>query len=207
MDELRIRYKLYIHNRYQDLLKSCKKSQDLNNFDLAKIFEYYSCIKLTKEFNNPFYEYSDIDPEFKEKNNMSKNDTGIDACNLLDTIVQCKLRDKSLSWGECSTFFGSNISTNDDGNLITKWNKMIITRNKDSSLSDNLKCKKKLFTDKTYDKQDMIKYCDNLIKNPPIIKSTKEKVVIRDYLKSKILKSFVRFKSIKNSVFNIFFYF
>jgi len=76
-----------------------------------------------------FYVYYDIDPEFKEENSMSKNDTGIDACNLLDTIVQCKLRDKSLCWGECSTFFGSNISTNDNGELITKWKKMIITRN------------------------------------------------------------------------------
>ena len=76
MDDLITRYKLYIHNRYQDLIKSGKKSQYLNNFDLAKIFEYYSCIKLTEESNNPFYEYSDIDPEFKEINNMSKNDTG-----------------------------------------------------------------------------------------------------------------------------------
>jgi hypothetical protein len=98
----------------------------------------------------------------------------------LDTIVQCKLRDKSLSWGECSTFFGSNISTNDNGELITKWKKMIITRNKDSTLSDNLKCKKKLFVDKTYDKQEMIKYCDDLIDNPPTIKKIKEKIVIRD---------------------------
>ena len=76
MDDLITRYKLYIHNRYQDLINSGKKSQNLNNFDLAKIFEYYSCIKLTEESNNPFYEYSDIDPEFKEINNMSKNDTG-----------------------------------------------------------------------------------------------------------------------------------
>jgi hypothetical protein len=37
MDELITRYNLYIHNRYQDLIKSGKKSQDLNNFDLAKI--------------------------------------------------------------------------------------------------------------------------------------------------------------------------
>jgi len=187
MDDLIIRYKLYIHNRYQDLIKSGKKSQDLNNFDLAKIFEYYSCIKLTEEFNNPFYEYSDIDPEFKEINNMSKNDTGIDACNLIDTIVQCKLRDKSLSLKECSTFFASqNIFCEKENKAIVRWAKLIITRNKDSVLSDNFKSKKKLFVDKTYDKQDMIKYCDDLIKNPPAIKTIKEKVKIRDYQKEAI---------------------
>jgi len=187
MDDLINRYKRYIHNRYQDLIKSGKKSQDLNNFDLAKIFEYYSCIKLTEESNNPFYEYSDIDPEFKEINNLSKNDTGIDACNLIDTIVQCKLRDKSLSLKECSTFFASqNIFCEKKNKAIVKWEKLIITRNKDSTLSDNLKCKKKLFVDKTYDKQDMIKYCDNLIKNPHVIKTIKEKVKIRDYQKEAI---------------------
>ena len=38
---------------------------------------------------------------------MSKNDTGIDACNLVDMIVQCKLRKEYLNWGDCSTFFAS----------------------------------------------------------------------------------------------------
>jgi hypothetical protein len=115
MDELITIYKVQIYNRYNNLIKSGKKSNEFNNFDLAQIFEYYSCIKLSEESKQPFYVYYDIDPEFKEENSMSKNDTGIDACNLLDTIVQCKLRDKSLCWKECSTFFGSNISTNDNG--------------------------------------------------------------------------------------------
>ena len=38
---------------------------------------------------------------------MSKNDTGIDCCDLIDTIVQCKLRKNgnSLCLKECATFF------------------------------------------------------------------------------------------------------
>jgi hypothetical protein len=183
-DKLIKRYELYIYNKYQDLLKSGKNKDILNNFDLAKIFEYYSCIKLSEEFNQEFYEYSDIEPEFKEKNNMSKNDTGIDACNLIDTIVQCKLRDNNLSWKECSTFFGSNICIDDNKQLITKWKKMIITRNKNSELSNNLKYKKELFLDKTYDKDEIINYCENLILDRNIIK--KEKVEIRDYQKEAI---------------------
>jgi hypothetical protein len=98
-----------------------------------------------------FEHYEDIDPNFKELHKMSYNDTGIDACNLIDTIVQCKLRDKSLSLKECSTFFASqNIFCKKENKAIVKWEKLIITRNKDSVLSDNLKCKKKLFVDKTY---------------------------------------------------------
>ena len=111
----------------------------LNNYDLAKIFEYYSCIKLTEEFNQIFYEYSDIEPKYKELHHLSKNDTGIDACNMLDTIVQCKLRENSLSWKECSTFFGSqNIYCETENKPIIKWKKLIITRNSDCKLSENL---------------------------------------------------------------------
>lgn len=117
------RYKRYIHFKYNDLIKSGKNPEDFNNFDLAKIFEYYSCIKLTEEYNQPFYEYSDIDSDFKEQHNLSRNDTGIDACNLIDCIVQCKLRDKTLCWKECSTFFGSNIILNDSNELSIKNNK------------------------------------------------------------------------------------
>jgi superfamily II DNA/RNA helicase len=184
MDELLLRYKRYIRDRYQDLILSGKNKNNLNNFDLAKIFEYYSCIKLTEEYNQIFYEYSDIEPNFKELHNLSKNDTGIDACNLLDTVVQCKLREDSLSWKECSTFFGSNVILNGDSKLSIKWEKMIITRNKNSKLSTNLKLKNNLFLDKTYDKDEIINYCENLILDKNIIK--KEKIEIRDYQKETI---------------------
>ena len=200
-DNLIERYKIYIYDRYHNLKKSGKKINDFNNFDLAKIFEYYSCIKLTEEFNQTFYEYNDINPEFKEQHNLTKNDSGIDCCNLIDTIVQCKLREKTLSWKECSTFFGSNISIDNNKQLIAKWKKMIIMRNKDIKLTNNLKHKQELFIDKTYDKQDIIKFCENLIINKPkefaecnsiakkynflpIIK--KDKTNIRDYQKEAI---------------------
>ena len=124
------RYNIYIYNRYKDLLNS-KKSSELDNNDLCKIFEYYSCIKLTEEYNTFFYEYDDIDPEFEENNQMTKNDTGIDCCNLIDTIVQCKLRKNTLNWGECATFFGSqNIFNEELNETVVKWKKLIITRNK-----------------------------------------------------------------------------
>ena len=98
-------YKIYIYDRYQVLKQSNK--QEYDNYDLAKIFEYYICIKIMEETNKSFYEYNDISPTFKEINKMSKNDTGIDCCDLENTIVQCKLRTTILGWNECGTFFGS----------------------------------------------------------------------------------------------------
>jgi superfamily II DNA/RNA helicase len=164
------RYNIYIFERIQDLINSGKKIDDFDyKSDLHKIFEYYSCIKLTQEYNVPFYEYSDINPSFKEEKNMSKNDTGIDACNLIDTIVQCKLRQKSLTWKECSTFFGSLMYRDESGIFKPRWNELIITRNQESKLSDNLneKLKFKLFIDKTYPRTEIISYCKELIDNPP----------------------------------------
>lgn len=69
---------------------------------------------------------------------MTKTDTGIDLCNLIDTIVQCKLRKNNLSWGDMSTFFGSNITCDDHG-LKIQWAKLIIARNEDCQLSKHLK--------------------------------------------------------------------
>ena len=100
-----------IVQKYRDLLNSKPKNQ-LNNYELAKIFEWWSCIKLMEEFKTVFLEYGDIPPDFKEEHYMSKNDTGIDLCNMIDSIVQCKLREKQLSWKECSTFFASQNSVN-----------------------------------------------------------------------------------------------
>lgn len=76
------RYLINIYERYRDLKNSNKKEFDNN--DLWKIFEYYSCIKLSEEYKRQFYEYDDIEPEFKEINKMSRNDTEID---LDKTIV------------------------------------------------------------------------------------------------------------------------
>lgn len=174
-------YKKYIQYIYGSLKRSGK--DELTNNDLCKIFEYYSCIKLQEQYNKPYYLYEDIDPEFKELNKMSSSDTGIDACDLDTTIVQCKLRQNILGWSECSTFFGSNIIKNNN-ELQIKWKDMIITRNACSKLSKNLFDKSDLFDDVTYDKKEMMTYCDNLLENPVVLLDEIEpKLVLRDYQK------------------------
>jgi hypothetical protein len=158
-------YDKYIYDIYSSFKRAGKV--EFNNNDLCKIFEYYTCIKLSELPGNekyPFYLYDDIDPDFKEQHNMSYSDTGIDCCNLVDTIVQCKLRKNNLTWRECSTFFGSNIDTisTDDTELVIKWPKMIISRNAESTLSHALSQKASLFQDVLFSKEELIEYCERL---------------------------------------------
>lgn len=169
------KYKIYIYERYNDLKRSQKTEYDY--YDLAKIFEYYTSIKLYEETGQLFYEYGDISPDFKEQHSMSRNDTGIDLSNLEDTIVQCKLRTNVLTWTEMATFFASNIKEG----LGFKWPKYVVARN-DCKLSRNLK-DITWYQDKVYKVDDMLEYCEALIENPPsiITKEKPKKIELRDY--------------------------
>ena len=182
MEEHNNKYLINIFERYNDLKKSNKKEFDNN--DLWKIFEYYSCIKLSEEYKKIFYEYDDIDPNFKEINKMSRNDTGIDASDLENTIVQCKLRKNTLNWKECSTFFGSqNIYSNELKKAIVRWENLIITRNDDCTLSENLleRYNFKLFIDRQYNKKELINFCEDLLINKPEYPIINNDFKLRDY--------------------------
>ena len=76
---------------------------------MCKIFEYYTCIKLSEEYQKSFYEYNDIYPNFKEIHKMSRNYTGIDCSDMDNTILQCKLRTNNLTLKECGTFLGYRV--------------------------------------------------------------------------------------------------
>jgi hypothetical protein len=174
------KYLIDIFERYTCLKNSNKKEFDNN--DLCKIFEYFTCIKLSEKYKKSFYEYDDIDPDFKELNKMTRRDTGIDCCDLIDTIVQCKLRKKTLTWKECSTFFGSqNIRDIKLNKTIVRWDNLIIARNDGCTLANNLLEKKELFDDELYDKKEMIKFCENLINNPPEYPKIDKTFKLRDY--------------------------
>jgi superfamily II DNA or RNA helicase len=186
ISKLRRTYDINIYEIYKNLKKSGKTEFDNN--DLCKIFEYFSCIKLTDEYKRVYYQYDDIDLDYKEEHNLSRRDTGIDACDLDKTIVQCKLRKSVLNWKECSTFFASqNIHDEQSGGTIIKWPNLIITRNAECTLSENLLFNKKRFIDKPYSRNDIISYCDGLIKKPPkYFEADKSEFKLRDYQQESI---------------------
>ena len=179
-------YKKLIYNRCQDLLASGKEVEIWDNFDLSKIFEYFSCIQLTEQFGKQFYAYDNIPIDFKTENRMSRCDTGIDLCNLVDTIVQCKLRKKNLFLKDLGTFLSSQVVFSEElGKPVVRWEKMVLVRNEESVLSRNIqeKIDFKLVTDITY-KKDLVKsYCKDLIASPPVLQDVQEEFVLRDYQK------------------------
>ena len=175
------KYKINIFEKWS-LIKD-KYNETKDNKLIAKIFEYYTCIKLSEEQNKQFYEYGDIDPDFKEENKMSQSDTGVDCSDLENTIVQCKLRKNNLTWSECSTFFGSQvIYDKNKKEKIIRWKDLIIARNSNSKLASNLKLREDLFVDKTYDLNEFVEFCNSLSKDKlKYPKEKEEKIKLRDY--------------------------
>lgn len=173
-------YNIYIYERYKELKNSGKT---IDNYDLSKIFEWFSCVKLNEACGRTFYEYSDIHPTFKEDNQMSQNDTGIDCCDLKNTIVQCKLRKDNLNYRELSTFLASQtIFSEKQNKTIIRWNNMILSRNNECKLSNNLLTQSKKFIDYGFNHQEIIDYCENLLLNPPKYPKTEnENFKLRDY--------------------------
>ena len=175
-------YKNKIFEKYKDLKNSGKDKDNFTNYDLCIIFEYFTCLKLSEEKKTNFYCYDDIEPDFKELNDLSRIDTGIDCCDLKNTIVQCKLRKNQLTWKDCSTFFGSqNIFDTNLNKTIVRWENLIIARNDDCQLSKHLIAKQKLYVDKSYSKESLVKYCEDLLINYEPIIEKKEKLILRNY--------------------------
>ena len=177
-------YNRYIYDRSFDLIRS-KPIHKWDNYDISKIFEYFTCIRLTERNSKQFYEYDDIHPSFKEVNRMSRQDTGIDASDLDKTIVQCKLRTNNLSFKECSTFFASqNITYKETKKTIIRWENLIISRNSESKLSENLQFNKDndRFEDITFEKKEILDYCQYLLENPPKYDMKENNFIeLRDY--------------------------
>ena len=147
-------YKLKIIDYFEDIIK-CKK--ELDNYNLATIFEYYSCIQLMKKHNEIFMVYNDISVDFKRERELNQNDTGIDFINKKgDYYGQAKLRKKTLSWGEVSTFL-AHMFCSDFGT------KGVLTYNSGITFSPQLELKKNKLILEPYDKEEFIQYCHGLL--------------------------------------------
>ena len=62
-----------------NLIKNYENITERNFIELALAFEYYSAIILSNEYNC-------LNIVYKEENNLSKRDTGIDLCDKIDII-------------------------------------------------------------------------------------------------------------------------
>ena len=162
---------------YEDIFKC-------NFYELAKPFEYYSAIILSKEYNRKIYHYDDLDVIYKEENNLSKKDTGIDLCDKQDIIGQVKLRSNPLNWKEISTFVAQiNQYDHTTKKRFIKWQEPILIRNSCSKVSSNLQehLNFNICVDKPLQLKDFYNYCNNLKANPPIIENNDEIIEERDY--------------------------
>ena len=173
-------YKKIIYNSikdYEDISKC-------NFYELAIPFEYYSAIILSNEYNRKIYHYDELDMIYKEENNLSKKDTGIDLCDKQDIIGQVKLRSNPLNWKEISTFVAQiNQYDHTTKKRFIKWQEPILIRNSCSKVSPNLQehLNFNICVDKPLQLEDFYNYCNNLKANPPIIENNDEIIEARDY--------------------------
>lgn len=168
----------FYNHKISDIVKNIDITT-LNNYQLYKIFEYYSCIVLSKRDNKLYFVYSDVSPSFKEHNNLPSADNGIDFSDMIDTIGQCKY------YGNNSTITYRSLSTfgcwKTAGDTI-KWKNLILVRTKDSRLHSIItKHFRDLFADYPLDREDFLDYLRTLQKYPVVIPNSREIYTIRPY--------------------------
>jgi len=76
------------------------------------LFEYYSAIHLTKQFQTRFYAYQDIPESHKKNGGFPVYDKGLDLIDeTFQNIVQVKYYKKNgiIHYGKLSTFLGSPV--------------------------------------------------------------------------------------------------
>ena len=173
---------------YQEIIYEFIKNYDdirkCNFYELATPFEYYSAIMLSDKYYKKFYHYNDLDIIYKEDNNLSKNYTGIDLCDKINTLVQVKLINYTLNWRELSTFIASQNQYDPITRLpYIKWLNLILTRNSCSKLANNLLNHQSynLLTDTPYELEQFYNYCNDLKNNPPITTDINLAIEDRDY--------------------------
>jgi late competence protein required for DNA uptake (superfamily II DNA/RNA helicase) len=130
-----------------DIFKQEYKNTD-NNYKMAYIAELYCCIILMNKYNKIFVNWKDVPIDFKIKNELSEQDTGIDFTDLDKYYGQCKLRSKYLSWRDACTFLAHLGGTNIKG---------ILSYNDDITLHKQILMKSHIIHE-TFNKDEMINY-------------------------------------------------
>ena len=152
-----------------------------NNEQLAKLFELYSCLILSELHDKKYLHYEDISGDFKEENGLTQNDSGIDFCDLQDTIGQCKLYSKTstITYKSLATFLAGQIINRG----IVRWPIPMLVRLIESKVSNTLRdyIRKKRFDDIALDKKVFMDYLHTLQQNPVEFQEEKSVYSIRPY--------------------------
>ena len=163
-------YTCQAYRRLSDLVRAGHHVEQLDNYQLAQLWELYCAIHLTGAHQRPFWLYSDVLPDFKERENMPHSDQGVDVCDCRDTIVQCKLRTGTLTWQELATFFGcQNTFSQGTGQRELRWPHMVVARNAESTLSRNLVGHMRGVTDWCVPREKVVQWLTELVANPPVL--------------------------------------
>jgi DNA repair protein RadD len=102
----------------------------------SKVFEMFVAERMAIERGVPFWLWEDVPHEMKVARGLARRDLGIDVTDGVTTIVQCKLRKRTVTWGECATFFGCAVAYT-DGAYAVMWRDLVLARNACSKLSPN----------------------------------------------------------------------
>ena len=102
----------------------------------SKVFEMFVAERMTIERGVPFWLWEDVPHEIKAARGLVRRDLGIDVTDGATTIVQCKLRARTVTLRECATFFASSLSFG-DGAYHVPWQSLLLARNACSKLSPN----------------------------------------------------------------------
>ena len=100
----------------------------------SKVFEMFVAERMSLERGAPFLLWEDVPHETKVARGLVRRDLGIDVTDGATTIVQCKLRTRTVTWRECATFFGCALAYA-DGAYTAMWRDLVLARNACSRLS------------------------------------------------------------------------
>ena len=100
----------------------------------SKVFEMFVAERMSLERGAPFWLWEDVPHETKVARGLVRRDLGIDVTDGATTIVQCKLRARTVTWRECATFFGCALAYA-DGAYTAMWRDLVLARNACSRLS------------------------------------------------------------------------
>lgn len=187
-------YNARIYKRFNHLQKH---NIELDFYQLAYIFELYCCILLMNTYDNPILLYEDVPIDFKNEQEWSKQDTGVDFTDMISVLGQCKLRKNcNITLREISTFLSFVYFANELKTTNHKYRPVL-------ACNDHCKIPTQFNKLKNIDKGDIIYYkIDELIQYCKSIRKPVYKQILYDGLRPYQQKCIDEMKNTKKTWIN-----